>query len=333
MSRRPRVLFVHNVRASFVRLDLALLHDAFDVEEVYARAYFDPPPWSLIAAVTRADVVYCWFASWHAVVPVVAARVLRRRAIVVTGGYDVAAVPEIGYGLQRGGLGRVLSRLVLRSAVRVLPFSHAAAAETIRNGGAPKASVEVVPLGVPVPTVAPAPRERMVMTVATIDRASAVRKGLSLYADTAALVPDITFLVVGAIADPAIAAELRSRAPNIRLVGTLTDTALAATYARAAAYLQLSVHEGFGMAVAEAMSAGCIPIVTRTGSLPEVAGEAGIYVADAAGAAAAVRSSLDAPEAQRRSVAARIRDRFSLDARREALTRIVRGAGSRFADA
>jgi len=43
-------------------------------------------------------------------------------------------------------------------------------------------------------------------------------------------------------------------------------------------YAQLSFHEGFGVAVAEAMLCECIPVLSTKGALPEVGGKNAYYV-------------------------------------------------------
>jgi glycosyltransferase involved in cell wall biosynthesis len=70
----------------------------------------------------------------------------------------------------------------------------------------------------------------------------------------------------------------------------LEDDELRLAYAGAVALAYPSVYEGFGMPVAEAMACGCPVITTRTASLPEVAGDAALYVqpTDVAGLAAAL---------------------------------------------
>lgn len=47
---------------------------------------------------------------------------------------------------------------------------------------------------------------------------------------------------------------------------------------RAKMFVQPSFHEGFGLAMVEAMSCGTPPVVTRKGATPEVAGDSAIYV-------------------------------------------------------
>lgn len=49
-------------------------------------------------------------------------------------------------------------------------------------------------------------------------------------------------------------------------------------YKKAMVYAQLSYYESFGVALAEVMASGCVPVVIRKATLPEVAGECGIYV-------------------------------------------------------
>ena len=77
-------------------------------------------------------------------------------------------------------------------------------------------------------------------------------------------------------------------------------------------YVHCSHSEGFGIAAAEAMAAGCAVVATRNPGLDEVVGDAGVLVApgDAAGLAREIRRLLDAPAERRRlGDAARIRTR------------------------
>lgn len=57
----------------------------------------------------------------------------------------------------------------------------------------------------------------------------------------------------------------------------LDDEGLRVCYAAALAYVCPSSLEGFGLPIAEAMAVGCPALVCRNSSIPEVAGEAGIY--------------------------------------------------------
>jgi glycosyltransferase involved in cell wall biosynthesis len=58
----------------------------------------------------------------------------------------------------------------------------------------------------------------------------------------------------------------------------LSDEELSIAYSGATALVYPSIYEGFGMPVAEAMACGCPVITCYNSSLPEVAGEAAIYV-------------------------------------------------------
>lgn len=65
---------------------------------------------------------------------------------------------------------------------------------------------------------------------------------------------------------------------DVRFVGYVSDADLAALYQTCLAFLYPSYAEGFGLPVAEAMSAGAPVLCSETTSLPEVAGTAALYV-------------------------------------------------------
>ena len=131
---------------------------------------------------------------------------------------------------------------------------------------------------------------------------------------------------MGAWTDGA-ADELRALAPpNVQLTNRLSDEELDDLFRRASVYVQASRHEGFGMGVAEAMLAGCIPVVTDAGALPEVVGDAGVVVGPEPEAIAeGVQRALGLGPEARAAARERIATRFPLQVRRDGLLGLVDG--------
>ncbi|HNQ23672.1 MAG TPA: glycosyltransferase family 1 protein [Phycisphaerae bacterium] len=99
----------------------------------------------------------------------------------------------------------------------------------------------------------------------------------------------------------------------VRFLGHLDDRQLAGEYRRAAALLLLSLDEGFGLPVVEAMAHGCPVIAANRASLPEVVGDAGLLVdPDAAEDAADALHRLVSDIALRRQYIAAGRARAAL---------------------
>jgi glycosyltransferase involved in cell wall biosynthesis len=123
--------------------------------------------------------------------------------------------------------------------------------------------------------------------------------------------------------------ELRARAgDNVEFTGWLSDEDLHAAYRRAAVYVQASRHEGFGLAVAEAMLAGCVPVVMNVTAMPEVVGDAGVLIESQEPEAVAegVRRALDlGPDAARRA-RERILTAFPMERRHDGILGVVEDA-------
>ena len=100
-------------------------------------------------------------------------------------------------------------------------------------------------------------------------------KGQLAFVQAAGELPDVRFTLAGGWLDDSVERLRDLAAANVRLTGWLPQEELEASYRRAAVYVQASLHEGFGLAVAEAMLAGCVPVVMNVTAMPEVVGDAG----------------------------------------------------------
>jgi len=322
----PRILYVHNLRSRFVELDLEMLRRRHEVTEYYlASRRLDPA--ALYRAVAEHDLVFGWFASWHTFLPVLLARLQHKPSLLVVGGYDLANMPGIGYGHQRGGLKKWTSRGAMRLATCLVTNAYYSQGEAVRNAQIAAERVSVVYHGVPdlFGALPPGPRERLALTVGRVEWPSLGRKGHEPFVRAAALLPDVEFALVGVWHDAAIDHLRAIATPNVTFTGRVAEETLREYYRRAAVYVQVSAHEGFGMSVAEAMLAGCVPVVTRAGALPEVVGEAGIY-ADSQqpeATARAIRAALELPESARPRIRQRILNDFPLEKRQRRFEQII----------
>jgi glycosyltransferase involved in cell wall biosynthesis len=321
-----KVLFVYGRESSFVAIDRSVLSERWVVHDWRQQSPVVNLP-ALLRAVARSDAVFGWFASWHTFWPVTLAWLMRKPSIVVIGGYDTARLPDIPYGLQGRGVMRLVSRWVMRRATRLLANSYYGREEAAANAGVDPARVTVVHHGVPDPfgELPRGTRERLALTVGIVDRRNVVRKGLGAFVQAAALLPEVGFVLAGRWDDDA-ADELRESAtPNVTLTGWVEQDALNEYYRRASVYVQASAHEGFGLSVAEGMLAGCIPVTTTAGALPEVVGDVGVQVdsQDPAELAAAIRRALESPGDDRATARERVLRCYPLEVRREGVQRLV----------
>ena len=277
------------------------------------------------------DVVVGWFDTVAAPFVLVAS-VLRKPTVIIAGA-DVADIASIRYGFTalpwRAGW---LTWLGYRLAPRILLFSEASRKSLSVTRDA-RRTAEVLYLGVDTDHFRPAgAKTPSVFSVGYVSESNLQRKGLLTFAQAAQFTPHIPYRLAGKPIETSAVHKIAAiTSSNFSYLGYLDDAQLLKEYQTAKIYAQLSMHEGFGLALAEAMACECIPVVTQQGSLPEVAGDAGIYVPGqdpiAAGDAIAQALSCDA-EAGRRA-RQHIIDRFPIDRRRAGLRAVIEAVTQR----
>jgi glycosyltransferase involved in cell wall biosynthesis len=193
--------------------------------------------------------------------------------------------------------------------------TEAAKEDLVRAAGAPRERIAVVPHGVdPLFFEARAhqgPRTPYLLAVGTFE----ARKNLPVLLEALALLRrngrDLALVVAGRQAWTQ-SLPLGELAPHVRLAGTVPDAELAALYAGAACFVIPSLHEGFGLTLAEAMAVGTPAVASDIPALREVGGETVRYADphEPASFAAAIGEALDDREgSQLRAAAARGRAR------------------------
>ena len=321
----PRtLLFTSTVAAPFIDEDLAILRRHFRVDHVSGRGFGAIA--AILSRTPHAQITYSWFASVYAGVTVAAARVFGKPSVVVVGGVDVARHPAIGYGLWATPWKGVFSGYALRHADRVLVVDPSLAQLVRERAGYSGTNIVWVPTGYDSARWIPSgPKKNHVLTVAACSTPGRVRaKGIDFLARAAAMMPDVSFRVVG-IGSSAEALVRSFAPPNLHVLPALPRSELLSQYQEAKVYCQPSLSEGLPNCVCEAMLCGCLPVGTAVGGIPTAIGETGRCVSfdDVAGLCEAIREGLAAPEDRGAMARERIASEFTLARREEALARLL----------
>jgi hypothetical protein len=265
-----------NPAASFIDADRRILRELVDLAELApgaglaSRLAFARRLGAVLAG-GRVRLVVLWFAApGYGAIVATRCRLSDVPYLVVAGGADVARHPEAGFGDARRPWRRAVVAQVLAGARVVWAFSAAARTE-IESVTRP-ARLRVVAPAVDTAFYAPAgvARETQVLTTCSvINRLTIRQKGLDRVMALARARPAVSFVVTGRVetADAAARAFVASAPPNVSVAGFVSRETLRDLYARSRVYVQLSVHEGFGVAVAEAIAMGCTPLVSDLASL------------------------------------------------------------------
>src|SRR5439155_2030930 len=116
--------------APFVEADIGIISEEYEVSPIEYKGKLDIL--RLAQLVRGAYATFCWFALSHAWITLHISKLLRVPSVVVVGGWDVAAVPEIPYGAMLAPRMRRRVSWTLSAADEVIVASEASKQEALQ---------------------------------------------------------------------------------------------------------------------------------------------------------------------------------------------------------
>ncbi|MGC9337921.1 MAG: glycosyltransferase family 4 protein, partial [Candidatus Cloacimonadia bacterium] len=228
--------------------------------------------------VKRADLVFIWFASYHAFITILVANLFKKPKVVVVGGYDASNIK--GYGIFSSWIGRKMGRYIYRNSDRIFVVDESLKKDIIANSKLNEIAkkIGVIPTGYDPHRWYPAgEKEKMVLTVCYVNESNWWRKGLNTFMKAAELLPDVPFYVVGKM-EERLKNMVEQAGDNVTFTGWVSDNQLLHLYQKAKVYCQISKYEGLPNVLCEAMLCKCVPVGTDILGVKTAIGSTGFYV-------------------------------------------------------
>jgi glycosyltransferase involved in cell wall biosynthesis len=325
LSKLRILLVYYFIFSSFIKNDFDLLSKHYEVSKINIKSIKDI--FSLAAAISKCDLAFIWFAGKHAFPAVLLSKAMRKKSIVVVGGYDVAYLPEINYGqFTLGWRNRMYAKFTLKYADKVLVVDPSLKKDAIRNAGVDGRNFEYLPTGYDSSKFRPKnEKEALVLTVANGESWDRVRiKGVDIFVESAKYLQSARFMVIGIQGEALL--KLKEIAPsNVEFMEQISQEQIIEYYQKAKVYCQLSMREGLPNALCEAMLCECIPVGTERNGIPTAIGDTGFYVpyGDPTAAAGAIENAMNSPDDLGRRARERIKNLFPEERRESGLVQAV----------
>lgn len=232
------------------------------------------------------DLYFSWWPT-RSIFPLAVAKLSRKPIIIVVGGEEVLnsiRTPE-SYHSKPVPV-RWAIRTCLRHADCVLTLSAHIRKEAANLHGR---EILMVPPGIDTVQYSPgneAEKGGYILTISKLGENHFHRKRIGVILEAIPLVleryPEQRFLIAGPKAEafPRIEQMVARLGieDRVRFTGRITDAQKLELLRGAQIYLQPTLHEGFGVAIAEAMSCGLPVITSAVGAVPEVVGDCAVFV-------------------------------------------------------
>lgn len=351
---KKTLFLIHITKSTFVDKDIKTLSshynlityyfsskkDIFSFIAEYIKLFF-----FLIPRIKKIDVVISWFCDYHSLLPVWFAKMLKKKSMIIIGGFDATSVPHLNYGL--------FAENNLRTKIAIKSYKLANLLLPVDISLIEGLNLYADPKGIGYPTgvksyipnfnkkyiVLPTgydsdiwhntnKSKRNKKTVVSVANVLNVRtfklKGYDLILETAKLLPDFMFTLVG-LNNEMLEYAKKTAGKNVTLISSVENNKLPELLSQNYIYAHLSDTEGLPNALCEAMLCECVPVGSNVNGIPRGIGDAGFLLMerDARKAAELFKQASETDEQSGKLARQRIVDLFPNSKREQKLMDII----------
>ena len=293
---KPNLIFIYPKKFTFIRTEIKLLEANYNLKtndlnwenkillpyNLLQQFFF------LIRNIFFTKFILISFGGYWSLLPAIFGKIFNKKAFVVVHGTDCVDFPQINYGNLRLPQMRFFIKHTYNLVDTILPVSDSLILtensyyddEKLLFGYNHhfkniKTNHHVIYNGI---NTSDWFRNKEINRnrnsfITVLSKGQFIRKGGEIIVELAKRIPDYEFIFAG-IDNSDIAEDL----PNIKCLGYVTPDELKELYSKTQFYFQLSLFEGFGVAICEAMLCECIPVVSNVNFLPGIIGDSGFIL-------------------------------------------------------
>lgn len=282
------IVYIIDSLSSFKLHDYRILKEiGFKIEVVEAQSFTRLAGKGFIKGF-RGELFYAWYATSPGLITVILGKFFRKPSIINVAGFEVCKQEDIKYGLRITNPEKVkYVRYTLRNATRVIAISRHVA-EMI-NEVEPKSNIEIIYNSVDTSKFSPSQiltKEKLLVSIGFLSKGNIIKKGFHTLLNAMPTIlkhdRNIKLIIIGKKGEGyPVLLEMTKKLGienNVIFTGFVDEEMLISLLRKAMIYVHPAGHESFGISIAEAMSCGLPVITTRRGAIPEVVGDAGLYV-------------------------------------------------------
>ena len=293
------ILYISSGNPTFVRKDISLLSLKYNVGTLNYEWNQINLPLNIIKQfihialrIKKIDTIIVMFAGYWSVLPVLFGKFFKKNVFIILGGTDCVSYPTFNYGSLRKPLLKSAIYISIKHATCLLPvheslidftnsyFDHSkqgiknhfksikTPVRTIFNGYEPIVTQKEIELSKRIPN--------SFITVAFVNNnVRMILKGIDLILESAWEIPEANFTIIGFNKKFKNQIKIPS---NVTLHEHMPHNELNIKYIQSEFVINISISEGFPNALCEAMSFGCIPIISPVGAMPTIAQNIGFTI-------------------------------------------------------
>ncbi len=305
-SVKKKVLFCHTGFSTFVKTDFDLLSENYEVIPYHYKlgnskmmkiaSIFSSFFFALIW-VWRVEVVYVWFGGYHGFFPVIFAKLLGKKSIVIVGGYDASYVPSVKYGIfyHSGYLLWCVKRIynwatwicpVDESLVKSINYYADPTGAGYKTGllnhlDIDEKKIKVIHLGFDnedTIELLTDVRKNVILSIAYVNVPETFNeKGFHHVIALAEIMKDTAFWI-GTFTPEMMSKFINTVPTNVRLLPADDYSAIKQYYGQAKIIFHPSLTEGFCAVIAEGMLYGCVAVGSNVGGIKRSLGDVGFLI-------------------------------------------------------